>query len=155
MSAYVSPDDILQHACMTGMRHFGSTEIEAPRQFVSWMMRIAENETRNLSRLLRPKVRPRKNAAIPPSLLQSVEALEMLAREVPPVPINGANDREHVSRLVEDVQVLVWNHRATLVLRDFLSVPWGTSAFLLERTTEGSVRAMLSRARRSLTSLDG
>lgn len=151
VSAHVSPDDILQHASLTGLRHFERTAIARPRQFVSWMMRIAENETRNTSRRLLPKVRPRKDAALPPSLLQSVDALRSVARELEGERTSATPEREHVSQLVEDVHVLLWDHRVTVVLRDFLSVPWGTSAFLLERTTEGAVRAMLSRARRSLS----
>lgn len=146
----MSPDDILQHASLTGLRHFDSTAIERPRQFVSWMLRIAENETRNTSRRLMPKVRPRKDAALPASLLQSVEALDTVAREPGGERGRAATGREHVSQLVEGVHVLTWDHRVTLVLRDFLRVPWGTSAFLLDRTTEGAIRAMLHRARRSL-----
>ncbi len=147
-------EDILQDALLSAYQSPGSFEKRSDSHdggVLKWLHTIAMHRILNLSRSMRPKVRPRLNTGLPASHVQFPgDSLETMA---PPChrdgPLNNLIKPELQDEALRAIQELDGDRRLSLVLRSLLGASWPTVTFITGRKRE-SARKLHQRCTQSL-----
>jgi RNA polymerase sigma factor (sigma-70 family) len=144
----VEADDILQDALARALISPNSCRAETPEGVRAWVMTIARNRIRDISRRSRKQSRPRRGTALPASMLLPLddEAAQILIDDPGLTRIDTWEDSENALRVLH---TLAPTQRLCVVLRDLLDLPWSTVAFALRRSPRAA-RELHLRARREL-----
>ncbi len=154
LNALFDAEDILQDTLLSAHQSPGGFEHRrdaADGGVLQWLHTIAMHRIWNLSRSMRPRVRPRTNTGLPASHLQfSGEALETLA---PPCrrggPLSQLMKPELHDEALRAIHELDGDRRLSLVLRSLLGASWPTVTFITGRKRE-SARKLHQRCTQNL-----
>ncbi|MFT5198342.1 MAG: DNA-directed RNA polymerase specialized sigma24 family protein [Planctomycetota bacterium] len=147
-------EDILQDTLLSAHQSpggFVARGDQADGGVLQWLHTISLHRIWNLSRSLRPRIRPRARTGLPPSLLQfQGEGLEDIA---PPSrsnsPLQDLMGPETQREALRAIRELDGDHRLSLVLRGLVESGWPTVTFLTGRKRE-SARKLHQRCAQSL-----
>ena len=149
--ARLEVEDVLQEASLTALRLLSARPYSG-QPTTGWLLRIAENEIRNLARRMRRRKRPRNGTGLPDELLCYCGEPEVLlaweGRE--PLPEAGLLQEESIAGSLGSMALLRWNQRVALLLQDLLSASGDTTSFLISRQSLEGVRKLRERGRRAL-----
>ncbi|MCP5022287.1 MAG: hypothetical protein GY930_10980 [bacterium] len=154
LNALCDAEDILQDTLLSAHQSPGGFKHRrdiADGGVLQWLHTVAMHRIWNLSRSMRPRVRPRTHTGLPPSHVEFPgEALETMA---PPCnkdgPLNKLIRPELQEQALRAIRELDGDRRLSLVLRSLLGTSWPTVTFITGRKRE-SARKLHQRCTQSL-----